>query len=101
MENRMIIRIVRMTFDPAKTELFLDIFNQSKNQIRMMPGCLHLELWQDLHQSNVYVTHSHWESEEALNAYRDSELFRKVWKDTKAMFCEKPLAFSVLKVEDV
>ena len=95
----MIIRIVRMTFDPDKTDSFLEVFKSSKKEIRAMPGCFHLELWQDLHESNVFVTHSHWESESALNAYRDSELFGKVWKETKAMFCEKPLAFSVSKIE--
>ena len=96
----MIIRIVRMTFEPTKTEVFLDIFYRSEKQIRMMPGCLHLELWKDINQDNVFVTHSHWESEDALNAYRESEFFGKVWKETKALFIEKPVAFSVERMSD-
>lgn len=96
----MIIRIVRMTFIPEKTEAFLDIFNQSKSRILNMEGCLHLELWQDLHQSNVFITHSHWESEMALNNYRESEFFREIWKETKTLFTEKPMAFSVERVEE-
>jgi len=96
----MIIRIVRMTFIPEKTEIFLAIFNQSKSQILGMKGCLHLELWRDLHQANVFVTHSHWESETVLNNYRETEFFRQVWKETKTLFTEKPIAFSVERVEE-
>lgn len=84
-----------MTFDPEKVEEFNHIFEESKDKIRAREGCLHLELWRDWHQDNVFVTHSHWESEEALNAYRGSELFRITWKKTKALFSDKALAFSV------
>jgi quinol monooxygenase YgiN len=96
----MIIRIVRMTFDPAKVELFLDIFNASQSSIRSMPGCLYLELWKDIDQPNVFITHSHWDSVEALNAYRKSELFGNVWKQTKSLFSEKPLAFSAANMSE-
>lgn len=94
----MIIRIVRMTFQDEKTDLFLAVFNSSKSHILEMDGCLHLELWRDLHEPNVFVTHSHWESEEALNRYRSSEFFGQVWKDTKALFSDKPVAYSVAKI---
>ena len=94
----MLIRIVRMTFIPEKVETFLDIFNQSKKKILEMEGCLYLELWRDLHEENVFVTHSHWESEAALNNYRDSEFFGKVWEQTKTLFTEKPMAFSMERV---
>ena len=94
----MIIRIVKMTFDPARIEMFLEIFNKSRNEIAAMPGCLYLELWKDVDCPNSYVTHSHWESVEALDAYRESAFFGKIWKETKAMFIEKPVAFSVERV---
>ncbi|MCE7041312.1 putative quinol monooxygenase [Dyadobacter sp. CY312] len=94
----MIIRIVRMTFQTDKTEAFLDLFNRSRQQIIEMEGCLHLELWRDTQEPNVFVTHSHWVSEDALNNYRASELFGNVWKETKVLFSEKPVAFSVEKV---
>ena len=47
------------------------------------------------------MTYSHWESEEALNKYRDSELFKSVWSFTKALFAEKPQAFSTKKLQEV
>ena len=94
----MIIRIVRMTFHTEKTEAFLDVFNRSRQHIAGMEGCLHLELWRDTQEPNVFVTHSHWVSEDALNSYRSSAFFEDVWKETKVLFSEKPLAFSVEKV---
>jgi len=94
----MLIRIVRMTFAPEKVPVFLEIFRNSQDQIRQVPGCRFLELWQDADQPHTYCTHSHWDSAEALNAYRDSELFGRVWPATKALFVEPAQAFSVHQV---
>ncbi|MCB2377815.1 antibiotic biosynthesis monooxygenase [Hymenobacter sp. BT635] len=91
----MLIRIVRMTFAPERVPEFLEIFRSSEDKIRQMPGCQHLELWQDADAPSVYCTHSHWESAEALNAYRGSGLFGQVWPATKALFAAPVLAFSV------
>ncbi|RFP65833.1 antibiotic biosynthesis monooxygenase [Hymenobacter lapidiphilus] len=95
----MLIRIVRLTFAPEHVPAFLRIFQDSEAQIRQMPGCRHLELWQDADDPHVYCTHSHWESAEALNAYRRSALFGQVWPATKALFAAPPLAFSVRPAE--
>ena len=35
---------------------------------------------------SIRATLSRWESEDALNAYRRSELFGVVWPSTKALF---------------
>lgn len=95
----MLIRIVRMTFQPDRVEEFRKIFEESKDKIRAREGCRQLEVWQDLHQPNVFITHSHWDSEAALNAYRDSELFRTTWQKTKALFADRALAFSAKSVD--
>ena len=94
-----LIRIVRMTFQEDKVGEFLAIFQRSSEQIRHFPGCLYLELWQDYHLSNVYLTHSQWESEVALNTYRQSSLFTETWAQTKVLFADKPQVFSVRKWE--
>jgi heme oxygenase (mycobilin-producing) len=94
----MLIRIVRMHFREEETEQFLEIFNASKQKIRHFEGCRHLELLQDVHNPAVFYTYSHWESEEYLNGYRDSDLFSEVWTATKALFAEKPLAYSVQNI---
>lgn len=97
----MLIRIVRMTFRPEAVSAFLENFEANKEFIRNSPGCRHLELWQDYSDKNIFVTYSHWESEAHLNQYRDSELFKSVWSFTKALFAEKPLAFSTKKLQEV
>lgn len=95
----MLIRIVRMTFQEEKVADFLEIFRNSKEKIRAFEGCQHVELLQDLHQPNVYSTYSHWQTEEHLNRYRSSELFGQVWPATKALFSDKPQAWSLKKVD--
>lgn len=95
----MLIRIVRMTFLPGQVPAFLKVFRESQEQIRQMPGCRFLELWQDVEQPHIYCTHSHWGSEDALNNYRRSALFGQVWPATKALFAAPAQAFSVHQVQ--
>jgi heme-degrading monooxygenase HmoA len=95
----MLIRIVRMTFQEDRIEDFLEIFNRSKHLIRGFEGCQHLELLRDKNAQNVMLTYSYWLSEERLNAYRDSELFKNTWAATKVLFADKPVAFSSERVE--
>ena len=85
----MITRIVKMNFRPEEVENFLTIFHQSKDKIRHMPGCHHLELWNSQGEATIYYTYSIWDSEDDLNNYRDSELFESVWPATKALFASK------------
>ena len=96
-----LIRVVRMTFRLEEAPAFLENFEAHKSLIRNFPGCQHLELWQDQNQKNIFVTYSHWESEAALNQYRDSELFKSVWSFTKTLFSEKPQAWSTKKIQEV
>jgi heme-degrading monooxygenase HmoA len=99
--KNMLIRIVRMTFQEDKIEDFLIIFNRSKHLIRGFEGCQQLELLRDKNAHNVMLTYSNWLSEEHLNAYRDSELFKTTWAATKVLFSDKPVAFSSELVEVV
>lgn len=97
----MLIRIVRMHFTEAGVEDFLEIFNAHKTAIRNFPGCLHLQLLKDAEDSNCYTTLSHWDKPESLEAYRKSELFRKVWSRVKSLFSKRPQAFSLEQFVDV
>jgi hypothetical protein len=97
----MIIRIVKMTFRPEEVENFKKLFDSRKRLIRGFDGCHHLELWQDEHNKHVFFTYSHWESEDYLNGYRFSELFKDVWSKTKALLDAKPEAWSVVRNEVV
>jgi quinol monooxygenase YgiN len=95
----MIVRIVRMYFDPEKVNNFLELFKDVKEKIRQFEGCQHLELLKDVNHKNVFCTYSIWQDEEHLNKYRFSELFKNTWTETKKLFNEKPVAFSLEKVE--
>jgi len=97
----MLIRVVRMTLKEEKVVEFLANFDANKEKIRNFPGCQYLELWQDENQPNIFLTYSHWANEEALNQYRDSELFKSVWSVTKPLFAQKPFAFSSKKIQEL
>ena len=84
-----------MGFDPSKTDEFLHNFDTVKQQIRNAPGNRFLELYRDKNDPSVFFTYSHWDSPDALEAYRNSELFREVWAFTKKLFNQKPEAWSV------
>lgn len=85
-----------MDFDPSKTEDFLAFFETVRDRIASFPGCTHLELCRDAGLEHVYYTFSKWESEEALETYRNSELFKDTWAKTKVLFGGKPLAYSLI-----
>lgn len=91
----MIVRVVQMTFHPEKLDEFLQLFEKTKDQIRNFEGCHHLELWQDPKYPNITMTYSHWESKEALEKYRQSELFKSTWQQTKVLFAAPPKAWSM------
>ncbi|MEZ4853312.1 putative quinol monooxygenase [Flavobacterium sp.] len=91
----MFIRIVKMRFQEDKIEAFLDNFQQVKEKIRGFEGNQFLELYQDKNDEQIFFTYSYWESENALENYRKSTLFKEVWSFTKTLFSDKPEAWSV------
>ncbi len=91
----MIKRIVKLTFEPQYIEQFQEIFGQSKQKIKAFEGCHHVELLQGVKETNIFFTFSIWDSDEALNNYRYSELFQQTWARTKKLFSDKPEAWSV------
>lgn len=93
----MITRIVKMTFRPESVAEFLSLFTEQKAKIKGFPGCHHLELLQEKSVGQVFFTYSLWENEDALEAYRHSELFKEVWNATRQLFAEKAEAWSTEK----
>ncbi|MEO8760949.1 MAG: antibiotic biosynthesis monooxygenase family protein [Bacteroidia bacterium] len=94
----MIIRIVKLSFEPENIETFVKLFHDTKDTIKSFEGCSHLELLNDINNPNVYFTYSYWEDESFLNAYRNSDFFKDVWQQTKVLFNDKPQAWSVKRV---
>ncbi|NRD22595.1 antibiotic biosynthesis monooxygenase [Winogradskyella litoriviva] len=94
----MLVRIVKLSFDPFKIDEFLANFEIVKDKIRTFEGCQFLELYRDKNNTNIFFTYSYWDSEDALNNYRNSNLFKAVWSKTKPLFNGKPEAWSVHKL---
>jgi len=94
----MFVRIVKMGFVPEKVETFLNDFEIIKSKVRGYDGCLFLELYRDKSNTNLFFTYSYWEDEEALENYRNSDLFKGVWENTKQYFNQKPEAWSLDKL---
>lgn len=96
----MFIRIVKMGFNPENIEAFLENFEANKSKIRNFEGCRFLELYRDKNNTNQFFTYSYWEDESALENYRNSNLFKGLWADTKVFFNQKPEAWSVDKIAE-
>jgi heme-degrading monooxygenase HmoA len=84
-----------MEFEEKRIPAFLDIFSNSRDRIRGFPGCEHLQLLQDETDFCVFFTYSHWSREGDLVSYRNSELFKTVWSETKKLFRAAPQAWSL------
>ena len=94
----MFVRIVKMSFEPSRIDEFLANFETKKQYIRNFEGCEFLELYRDKEKMNIFFTYSFWNKESDLENYRQSDLFKSVWAETKVMFNGKPEAWSVDKV---
>ena len=84
-----------MEFAPQHITEFLHSFEEVKEKIRAFEGCLFLELYRDKQRPEIFFTYSRWIGEEALEAYRSSDLFNEVWGRTKPLFQSKAEAWSV------
>ena len=94
----MLIRIVKLTFKEENISSFEHLFEATRDTIMGFEGCLKLELYQDMKHPNVFFTYSYWESPNFLDSYRNSDFFKSVWSRTKALFSDRPEAWSVSRV---
>lgn len=93
----MIVRIVKMKFKANEIDNFLATFEKQKEFIAGFEGCSFLELLRDKNDETIFFTHSHWDNEEALERYRQSDFFRNIWSKVKLLFSDKPEAWSTQK----
>lgn len=91
----MITRIVKLHFQPEKIEEFIEFFETIKWKVASYENCHGMKLLRDVNQPNIVFTYSIWKDENALNAYRDSDLFGLVWPKIKPWFKEKAEAWTV------
>jgi quinol monooxygenase YgiN len=95
----MITRIVKLTFQPEKTNDFIQMFELMKNKIAEFEGCNDLKLMKSTSNENIFFTVSEWTSEKHLDAYRNSDFFKTLWDSAKILFAEKPEAWSLTAIK--
>lgn len=93
------IRIVKMSFIPERIPAFRELFKTVKHKIEGVEGCQKVDLVQSSDDESTLMTISHWTGPEALEAYRQSDLFKSTWAKTKIHFNDKPEAWSVNIIE--
>lgn len=91
----MITRIVKLRFEENKIDEFLVFFDTIKHIVNEFPGCYGMKLYQDIDEPTIVMTYSHWEAQENLDNYRNSEAFGAIWPKIKPWFSTKPEAWSV------
>ncbi|MBC8048249.1 MAG: antibiotic biosynthesis monooxygenase [Fimbriimonadaceae bacterium] len=94
----MIVRIVKMTFQKERIQEFVEVFASAQHKIASFDGCNGVELMRDTFHTNIFFTISLWNDLDALEQYRNSELFNITWAKTKILFAGKPEAWSVEKI---
>lgn len=87
-----------MTFQLNKVDEFLLLFDENKEKIRNQKGCQRLELIQDIGCDDIFFTYSYWQDEESLENYKNTDVFKFIWPKTKALFSEKPEAWSTKQI---
>jgi heme-degrading monooxygenase HmoA len=92
----MLIRIVKMHFNPAFVSEFRTVFKSVQPKIESFDGCSTVQLLQDQNDPEIFFTISHWKDEQHLNAYRESNLFKTTWAVVKPNFKVKAEAWSLL-----
>ena len=94
MEDRSILRIVKLQFKDDCIESFLLHFNTVKERVATSEGCHQMMLQRDKHNPAIFFTISSWVSEEHLNNYRASSFFEDTWKKIKPWFSERAQAWT-------
>ena len=91
----MITRIVMLNFQPDRVDEFLEIFYQNKQVLAKSDGCIRLEIFKSTNDTDTYFTISNWQSEDHLEMYRQSELFKYIWSKVKPLFNNKAQAWTL------
>lgn len=89
------IRVVKLTFQEDKIAEFLAFFDTINHIVNEFPGCNGMQLLQDKQHPFIVFTYSDWKDEAALENYRVSPDFQRIWSTIKPWFSEKAQAWSV------
>jgi quinol monooxygenase YgiN len=90
----MITRIVKLSISIERIQDFQNAFKENYENIASFPGCKDVRLVVDTKNPALHFTISIWESEQAIENYRKSELFNTIWSTVKPWFSEHAQAWS-------
>ncbi|MCS7189255.1 MAG: antibiotic biosynthesis monooxygenase family protein [Bacteroidia bacterium] len=91
-------RWVEIPVAPEKEEETHRLLLRQASQVRSFPGCRSLALYRSV-GPNFYSL-SLWESEEALEKYRSSRMFRDFWAQIKPFFRAPAKAMNLILIEE-
>ena len=97
----MITRLVKLSLQPEKAQEFENIFYKSQALIEGFEGCEKTNLFKVSGSAGDYFTISYWETEQNLENYRASDLFKKTWAKVKPLFEQKANAWTLKGVMPV
>ena len=95
----MVIRIVSLKCKPEDVDAFRLVLRNSFPRVRQFPGCLALQIVNDIADPTSFFTLSTWRDVDALEAYRTSPLFEQVWPRIKAFLREAAWASTCQEIE--
>ncbi len=91
----MIYRFVKLEFSRRHLPAVKALFDEIAPIVRSFEGCHYLEIFFDMRERGKVITRSHWESEDHLIAYRNSEFFQSFWSKAKPYFDKPAEAWSM------
>jgi quinol monooxygenase YgiN len=83
-----VIRLVSLKCKPEDVDAFRLVLRESSLRVRQFPGCLSLQIVNDITDPASFFTLSTWRDEGALEAYRISPLFKEIWPRVKSFLRE-------------
>lgn len=92
-----IIRVVKLTLKREHQDDFVRFFKEHQSTIEGHEGCHSVELHKTTRDEGVFFTLSLWDSEEALDDYRNSSFFKTIWPQVKLWLSEKTEAYSLIR----
>lgn len=92
----MLWRWVEIRAYPERADIVCSLLAEQAEKVRSFSGCLFLSLYRG--EDTDFYSLSLWESAEALEAYRQSEVFKSFWSLIKKHFRAPAKAVSFEKI---
>ncbi len=82
----MILRLVKLNIAQERREDFLSAVTEVFETVASSAGCLGIEILSSAEKPDTFLSLSRWESEAALEAYRNDTVFGTLWSTIKPWF---------------